>query len=248
MHEDHRQRVRERFLSAGLASFPPHNVLELLLFYSIPRRDTNEIAHRLLDRFGSLTGVLEAPFEELCKVEGIGEHSAALIVLIFQIAKRYLSEQGAEKISFDSTEQFRRFVISNFIGLKNETAYLFCLNNTGQLIHTCAVSLGTKHTVSLDNRTLLETAFLHNATKVVLAHNHPSGLATPSSNDVARTESAVQLFRQVNIQMLDHLVVANGDCFSMANHPKFARIFFSNLVCLPDQIAADSTWEKHGSF
>jgi len=239
MHEDHRERVRARFLSSGLTGFPPHNVLELLLFYSIARRDTNEIAHRLLNRFGSLAGVLEAPFEELCKVDGIGENSAVLIMLIFQLAKRYLMEQASTKLSFDSTQEFRDYVSAQFVGCKNEVAYLLCLNNAGQLLKCCPVSLGTKNVVNLDNRTLLETAFLHNATNVVLAHNHPNGIAAPSSNDVKRTESAVKLFQQVHIKLLDHLIITADDCFSMANHVNFSRLFLCNVVPLPGQIAAD---------
>jgi len=238
MHEDHRKRVRAHFLADGLSNFPPHNVLELLLFYSISRQDTNEIAHRLIDRFGSLKGVLEAPFEELCKVDGIGENSAVLITFVFQLAKRYSSEQS-NKLSFDSTLEFRSFVAAQFIGCKNEVAYLICLNNAGQMLKCCPVSLGTKNVVNLDNRTLLETAFLHNATSVVLAHNHPNGLAAPSFNDIQRTESAVKLFHQVNVKVLDHLIVADGECFSMANHPKFSRIFMNNLVPMTGQIAAD---------
>ena len=241
MHEKHRERVRARFLSDGLAGFPPHNVLELLLFYSISRRDTNEIAHHLLNRFGSLTGVLEAPFEELCRVDGIGENSAVLIMLMFQLAKRYLTEQASTKLSFDSTEEFRVYVAAQFLGCKNEVAYLLCLNNAGQLLQCCPVSLGTKNVVNLDNRTLLETAFLHNATNVVLAHNHPNGIASPSSNDVQRTESAIKLFQQVHIKLLDHLIIAPDDCFSMANHPKFSRLFMSNLIPLTGQVAADVT-------
>jgi DNA repair protein RadC len=241
MHEEHRRRVRERFLSAGLQSFPAHNVLELLLFYSIPRRDTNETAHRLLERFGALTDVLDAPFEELCKVEGVGENSAVLLVLLSQLAKRYFAEQSDEKLSFESAEKFRQYVVAQFTGLKQEVAVLLCLNNAGQLLQCCQISLGTKYAVSLDNRTLLETAFRHSATKVVLAHNHPNGLAAPSRNDIQRTETAAKLFRDVQIQLLDHLIVAGGECFSMANHPKFGRIFLSNLASLQGQQAADIT-------
>ena len=164
MHEDHRQRLREQFRSAGLENFPPHNVLELLLFYSIPRRDTNEIAHNLMEHFGTLVNVLDAAPEELCKVEGVGRESATLISLVAQLARRYLAEQSVEKRSFRSSEEFQKFVISKFFGEKNEATYLFCLDNTGRLLHQCQISLGTKYSVSLDNRTLLETAFHHNAT------------------------------------------------------------------------------------
>lgn len=239
MHDDHRQRVRERFLSAGLQSFPPHNVLELLLFYSIPRRDTNEIAHRLLNHFGSLTNVLDAPTEELCKVDGIGQSSAVLISLVAQLARRYLAEQSNEAISFHSTQQFRQYVISKFIGQKSEIVYLFCLDNAGHLLHSCPVSLGTKYAVNLDNRTLLEIAFRHNATKIVMAHNHPNGVCSPSRSDVQLTEAAVRLYQDVNIQLLDHLIVAGGECCSMASNPKFGRIFLGHLRPGTQQKAAD---------
>ena len=241
MHQNHRRRVRERFLQAGLASFPPHNVLEFLLFYSIPRQDTNEIAHRLINHFGSLPAVLDAPFEELCKVNGIGENSATHIMLVSQVAKRYFAEQAQEKKSFDSSGALHKFVISLFAGMKTEAAYMLCFNNARQLLHCGQISLGTKYAVSLDNRTLLEAAFRYNATKIILAHNHSNGLASPSKNDVLRTESAVKLFGDVQIQLLDHLIVAEAECFSMAAHPKFSRIFMQNILPLKQQIAADVT-------
>ena len=241
MHEDHRQRLRELFRSAGLDSLQPHNVLELLLFYAIPRRDTNEIAHRLLDHFGTLVNVLDAAPEELCKVEGVGEASATLISFAAQLARRYLAEQSGEKISFRSPKEFQNYVLRQFLGEKNEVTYLYCMDNAGQLLRQCKVSLGTKYAVSLDNRTLLETAFHHNATKVVLAHNHPNGLCAPSSEDVRLTESVVKLYSEVNIRLLDHLIVAGGECFSMAAHPKLQRMFVSKVIAMEEQRAADVT-------
>jgi len=241
MHEDHRQRLRALFRSAGLDSLQPHNVLELLLFYSIPRRDTNDIAHRLLDHFGTLVNVLDAAPEELCTVEGVGEASATLISFTAQLARRYLAEQSGEKISFHSSKEFQKYVLSQFLGEKNEITYLYCLDNAGQLLRQCKVSLGTKYSVSLDNRTLLETAFHHNATRVVLAHNHPSGLCAPSPEDVRRTEEAVKLYNEVDIRLLDHLIIAEGKCFSMAGHPNFRRIFVSKVISIERQKAADVT-------
>lgn len=239
MHEEHRKRVRDRFIENGLRCFPPHNVLELLLFYSIPRRDTNEIAHRLLDRFGSLSAVLEAPYEELRKVDGIGENSAALIHLAGKLAQRYLSELSEEKLSFNSTAAFHEYVTRLFLGAKNEAAYLLCLDNNGKLLRCAPASLGTKNELLLDNRTLLETAFRHNATKVVLTHNHPNGIAAPSKDDVNRTEAAILLFRSVNIQLLDHLIIGGQKCFSMAAHPRFGQLFFQRDAILP--LCADPT-------
>ncbi|MCL2299872.1 MAG: DNA repair protein RadC [Firmicutes bacterium] len=241
MHEDHRQRLRALFRSAGLDSFQPHNVLELLLFYSIPRIDTNEIAHDLLDHFGTLVNVLDAAPEELCKVKGVGPESATLIAFVAQLARRYLAEQAGEKISFSSPKEFRKYVLAQFMGEKNEVTYLFCMDNAAQLLRRCKVSLGTKYAVSLDNRTLLETAFHHNATRVVLAHNHPNGLCAPSSEDVRLTEAAVKLYDEVNIRLVDHLIIAGGECFSMAAHPNFKRIFVSGkVIAMERQKAADT--------
>ena len=242
MHEDHRQRLREQFRAVGLENFPPHNVLELLLFYAIPRRDTNETAHNLIDHFGTLANVLDAAPEELCRVEGVGEASATLIAFAGQLARRYLAEQtGEKKLNFHSSQDFHSYVKAKFMGQRTEIAYLFCLDNAGRLLNECKVSLGTKYAVSLDNRTLLETAFHHNATKVVLAHNHPNGISAPSSNDVQRTEAAAKLYREVGIQLLDHIIVAEGECFSMAGSRKFGRIFLSNVVSMERQQAADIT-------
>jgi DNA repair protein RadC len=229
-HEGHRARMREEFRRAGLESLQPHRVLELLLFYAVPRRDTNELAHALLERFGSLKDVLAAPYEELRRVEGIGEAAATLVVFAAQLARRYSMEQGGGKISFESRKEFHAYALSLFFGADTERAFLLCMDNAGRLNHSCAVSLGTKYAVSLDNRSLLEAAFRHGATKVALAHNHPNGLAAPSKEDVACTQAAAELFRSVSITLLDHLIVANGECFSMAATPRFGRIFLTGLT------------------
>jgi len=242
LHKGHRDRVRERFLSEGLESFQAHNVLEMLLFYSIKQSDTNEIAHRLEDHFGTLAKVLDAEPGELRKVDGVGEASATLISFAGQLARRYMAEQAGEKTrSFHSSQEFQSYVAAQFIGKKNEIAYLFCLDNAGRLIHHCQVSLGTKYSVSLDNRTLLETAFHHNASSVVLAHNHPNGLCAPSTNDIELTKAAAKLYREVDIHLLDHLIVANGECFSMGAHRKYVGIFHSNVTPLERPQAADPT-------
>ena len=242
LHEGHRERMREEFRTMGLESFQAHRVLELLLFYTIARRDTNPIAHGLLNHFGkSLRNVLEAPYEELVKVDGVGEASATLILLVAQLAKRYFAEQNLQGLSFDSGAAFHDYVKALYIGEKLEKANLLCLDNANRLLCACPISHGTKYTVDLDNRSLLEAAFRHGATKAVLAHNHPSGLAAPSKDDVAFTKVVARLFRSVEIQLLDHLIVAGRDCFSMASHPNFARIFMKNILPLKAQMAADVT-------
>ena len=228
MHDGHRERIRHQILETGLESLPPHNVLELLLFYSIPRGDVNPTAHRLLNSFGTLDAVFEAPVPELLKVPGIGESSALLIKMIPQLMKRLARDRAAGKLSFDNTAEFKRFVASCFIDLPEETLMLFSLNNSGQLINYSVVSRGTKHNVAYDNRTIIEAAVRNNASKIALAHNHPLGVAAPSKRDIGLTEELVDLFARIGIRVLDHYIVSAEDCFSMAfDSPKFFKIFLN---------------------
>ncbi len=225
MHEEHRQRLRAQYIADGIENMSSHNVLELLLFYAIPRKDTNPIAHELMDAFGSLNAVFEAPIEELMKINGIGEYAASLIKLIPQISARFIAEKSSDKIAFSDTERFHKYVMSKFFNQPNELMMLFSLDNAGRLLNATNISLGTKREVSYDNRTILEVAFRNNASNVVIAHNHPSGFAAPSKRDLVFTQEMIQLFRNVGIKMLDHIVVAKSECFSMAAAPKL-QIYF----------------------
>lgn len=225
MHENHRKRVRERFFKEGLTSFAPHNVLEMLLFFSIPRADTNEIAHRLIEHFGSLEGVFDASAEELMKVDGIGENSAALLSLVPQISKRYMEEKMREGIYLSNPEKLREFVLRQFIGAKKEIVFLLCMNSAGRLMNCRRIGDGSLRSAELDSRSLLEAAFAGNATTVILAHNHPNGVAAPSRNDIESTKRAAMLFMSVNIRLADHLIAAGSDVFSMAETEKFAPLF-----------------------
>ena len=187
MHEGHRQRLRDMYLQNGLHAMPPHMVLELLFCDAIQRKDTNPIAHRLIDTFGSLNAVFEAPVEELVKVEGVGEYAASLIRLIPQLHARLIEENNNKTISYADKEHFMKYVASSFTGEKNEAFLIFSLNNTGNVIKCNRISTGTKHEVIFDNRTILETVFRDGATNVILAHNHPAGVAAPSKEDVKNT-------------------------------------------------------------
>ena len=225
MHEGHRQRLRDMYLQNGLHAMPPHMVLELLLGYAIQRKDTNPIAHRLIDTFGSLNAVFDAPVEELVKVEGIGEYAASLIKLIPQLHVKLIEENNNKVISCTDKDNFRKYVASCFAGEKNEIFLIFSLNNVGHVLKCSRISIGTKHSVTFDNRTILETAFRDGATNVILAHNHPSGVAAPSKDDVKFTVELIELFNSVNIHVLDHVIVSGTDIFSMAESPKFNLYF-----------------------
>ncbi len=211
MHEQHRQRTKKRFLAEGIENFEPHNVLELLLFYSIPQKDTNEIAHALINRFGSLSSVFDAPFEELLEINGIKEHSATLIKLIPALAQRYMEESNKTEGDFLATlPQIGEFFVSKFIGATKETVYLLLLDNKFKKIECVKIHEGSVNSSAITMRRLIEVALERRASMAVLAHNHPQGLLVPSPDDMYTTNEAKRAFSLMGIEFLGHILVV-GD-------------------------------------
>ena len=224
-HEEHRKRVRKLFLESGLDGFSDHNVLELLLFYTIPKGDTNVTAHNLIDAFGSLRGVLDAPVEELVKVKGVGQYTATFLSILPQLLRKYSGEKAPQELRYSDTEGLFSYLRARFIGETAECAYLLTFGSNGQKLNCSKVSLGTATRMQLDRRSLLETAFRNKAVYAVLSHNHPGGIAAPSSDDVITTREIANLFAGVNIHLADHIIVAGEECFSMAHNSRFGAIF-----------------------
>ncbi len=216
-HTGHRERLKERFRQEGLSHFEPHNVLELLLFYCIPQKDTNPLAHRLIERFGSLHQVLEAPITELKKVEGISDHSATLLSLVTEISRYYLVSRSSEVQILHTTAQCGRFLVPYFVGLRDEVVYLLCLDAKCKVLGCPEVGRGSVNSAGVSVRRIVETALSLNATSVVLAHNHPSGLAIPSDEDVFTTRRVAMALDGVDILLADHIVVADEDFVSLAD-------------------------------
>lgn len=219
MHEGHRERLRERFANEGLQNFEPHNVLELLLFYSIPRQDTNEIAHRLIDQFGSLSEVFEASITDLMKVKGISRYSAIFITMIPQICNRYL-EDRAVKSGICGLERLAEFAAERFIGMTTEHFLLICVDNRQCMISHHFISEGDVASSSVDMRKIMQILMSSNATAAVIAHNHPRGGTTPSRADLMTTLSIARSLKPLNIRLLDHVVVCKDSYLSMAANPK----------------------------
>ena len=217
IHDGHRQRLRERFLKEGLDNFTQEQVVELLLFYSIPRIDTNEIAHHLVNRFGSLSQVLEAPVEELQKVPGIGEHSAVLLHLMAEVARYYQVNRTINEKVLNTIEKCGAYLLPYFVGRRNETVYLLCLDAKCKLLCCREISEGSINAASISIRKVVETALAANATSVVLAHNHPSGVAMPSGDDVVTTHRIAAALHAVDVYLADHLVISDDDYVSMVH-------------------------------
>ena len=215
IHDGHRQRLKERFLREGLDHFDELYVLELLLFYCIPRRDTNPIAHNLLDHFGSLTNVFEATVEELQKVPGISKNTAIFLSLIPQTGRYYQIKRAEPGQILHTIDQCGRYLVPFFYGRENETVFLLCLDAKCKVLGCKMVGEGSVNSANIPIRRVVEIALNTNATTVVLAHNHPSGLALPSADDIQTTLRLAKAMAAVEITLADHIVVADNDFVSM---------------------------------
>ena len=216
IHEGHRKRMKERFMKSGLDDFAPHNVLEFLLFYSIPRGDTNPIAHRLIDAFGSLSGVFDATPEELMKVSGVGESTAILISMIPQMARKYLEDKADAVNVVGGCGDIGAYLLPKFVGRTNEALMMVSIDNKNKVISCSVVAEGTVDSAKVSRRKVMEEAMKVKVTRVILAHNHPRGVAVPSAEDVAMTREIGRLFAQVGIELVDHIIIADDDYVSMA--------------------------------
>ena len=217
IHDGHREKMRQRFLKSGLDAFADHEALELLLYYAIPRRDTNPIAHALMERYGSLSAVLAAPVEDLKKVEGVGESAAILLKLAPQLYRKAKMSDAEQETILSSVERVGAYLLERFAGEKNEVVYQLCLDRKGKLLVCKKLGEGGVTSADLDIRRLVENALLTGASAVVLAHNHPSGVALPSRDDYAATDRAKTALAVVGVALTDHIIVADGDFVSMAD-------------------------------
>lgn len=226
MHEGHRERLRQRFIKEGLQHFEPHNVLELLLFYAIPQRDTNEIAHRLIDRFGSLSEVLEAPVSELTQIKGIGEYAAVLLSLMPELCNVYLQDR-ASRSKICGLDQIAAFASQRFVGMTTEHFLLICVDNKCSIISHQFISEGTVTSASIDIHKMLRVLIGSNATNCVIAHNHPRGSTKPSREDLTTTMTIARELQPFGIQLLDHVIVSNDAYLSMASDPKKYGVYLN---------------------
>ena len=215
IHDGHRERMKKRFLEEGLDGFTQIQALELLLFYCIPQKDTNPLAHALLDRFGSLSQVLEAPVEELRKVPGVGAHTAIFLHLITEAGRFYLVNRSSQESILPSLESCAEFMLPFFFGRKVETVFLLCLDAKCKVLCCKEIGEGSVNAAGISVRRVVETALNAGASTVVLAHNHPSGLALPSAEDIQTTRRVALALSAVEIHLADHIVVADGDYVSM---------------------------------
>ncbi len=214
IHKGHRDRLRNKFIKNGIESLEQHEVLELLLFYAVPQKSTNDIAHELLNRFGNIKELFDAPIESICKTKNVGYSAAVLFKLIPQLLRYYLITPD-KKQSLDNYEYYLNYFNSMYVGTSNEQFRVCCLNNSLQVISCDKLSEGTPSEVAVSARMVAEAAFRANSSIVVLAHNHPNALPVPSKDDIRLTNELINSLKAFDIKVLDHVIVGKGEVHSM---------------------------------
>lgn len=218
LHSGHRQRMKDKVLQHGLDSLADHEILEVLLYFTLPRVDTNALAHRLMAHFGSLSAVLGADYEELRAVSGVGEQTAFMLHMLPALLGRVERDKNRDKPIFGATEAFAEYVCRLFAGENTETVFLICLNANLQLINAVRLSRGDVGSVHISVAQVVKTAIRHKARTVVLAHNHPGGRMKASMEDFDMTRRCLKALSEVNVTLLDHFIVSGDKYISFAEH------------------------------
>ena len=216
-HSGHRERVKRRFLNEGLDSFEPYQVLEMLLFYSIPYRDTNLLAHRLIDRFGSLSAVIDADEDALLAEDGITQNTVVLLKLLPAVYKAYsLDKWNRPKVRLSGTDACAAYLRDYYAGATREGFTVLCLDAKNCLIKALAMDEGTVNEASISARKFVEAVIQTKATGIVMAHVHPSGNPAPSLQDIRATRQVRELLAPLGIGVYDHIILAGDSAASLA--------------------------------
>ena len=216
VHDGHRQRLKRQFAEHGGESLSDVQFLEMLLYYAIPRSDTNELSHALLERYGSIRGVLDADEADLQKVAGVGEGTVLLLKTAKETMRRYMASPPQEKAYICSSSDAGRSFVPILRFETEEKVYLMCLNGRGGVISCTQLGTGTFRGVNVSIRRIVDEAVRRHSASVVLAHNHPGGFAIPSVEDRNYTSELKRALELMDIRLMDHIIVAEGDYVSFA--------------------------------
>lgn len=226
IHTGHRERLKNQILSSAVdAKIPDVKLLEMLLFYGIPQKDTAGIAYDLIKNFGSFAGVLEADIDDLVKVKGMTRNAASLIKLMIPIGREYVLSRYGEGHTLKTPEEIGDFILAQYFGIQNECFSMLCINRLGKVISFEIVMHGSIDSVGISPRLVVEKALKHEATAVIIAHNHPGGIALPSAADAEITKQLAALLQGISVNLVDHIIIADDDYISMASSKKYNDIF-----------------------
>ena len=214
-HKDRRERVRQKFSKTEMEYFHDHEKLEMLLFYAIPRGDTNPIGHELMERFGSLSGVFDADYESLVEVTGVGPKAATLIGVVASLIRAYQDDYCSQHNAIRNAAEAKDFMRSKFLCKSTEQIVMACIGGNGKVVFSDVIAQGSPETVGISTIEIMRKAIVMRATHVVLGHNHPNGISNPSSKDVYATRIIADELARVGVELLDHIIVAPDGVCSM---------------------------------
>ncbi len=213
-NEGHRNRLRQRFNKSGFEGFHDYEILELLLTYAIPRRDTKPIAKALVAKFKTIQKVLDAPVERLKEVDGIGKNAATFLSILRAAIAEYFKGISLENKAFKTLDELVEYLRAVIGGNQNEIVHALYLNSKNELLHSEDIGEGTVSEAVAFPRKIVERALKHNATSVILAHNHPGGLPEPSDNDNMLTEAVKKAVAAIDVSLQEHVIISDGGFFS----------------------------------
>ena len=225
IHAGHRQRLKDKVREGGLRVLEDHEVLELLLTYTIPQKDTNPTGHELLNAFGNLAGVLNADYKELKKVRGVGEETALFLSLFTQVFETYLADKTKKDIFLRNTKACVNFFRDNYAIQNNEILYVICLNSMFKFIKTFEIRGYNESSISFDIKQITEQITGKNIKNIVLCHTHPSGNVAPSNEDVDATISILQICCLLNVNLCDHLIFNETEHFSFGGSGLLYKLY-----------------------
>ena len=217
VHDGHRERLKQSFIEHGLDAMNDITALELLLFYAVPRRDTNELAHRLLDRFENLSNVFQASIQELTEVQGIGENTAILLTMLPQMMKKSAVSATRTIRQLRTSREAGMYFIPRFINERDELMLAAFLNTQRTILCCCEVGRGVVNGVDINVRRIVEKALKVRASSVIVAHNHPNGNLMPSREDDLFTKRLYNSLDLVGIRLADHVIVSGDEYISIAD-------------------------------
>ena len=206
LHDGHRARMRKRFRETGFDGFEEYQIIELLLFYTCPRKDTNELAHTLINKFGSLAGIFDASYEDLTSISGVSENTAILFKIIPKCLPVYYNSRS-DGMVYDNSDKLKNLFKPYFVGLTHEEFRIACFDNNLHLLSNILISTGGPSSSPFDMRKIAEEIFRTKASSVAVAHNHPKGIPNPSADDVCSTRFINQTLKALGVSLLDHIII-----------------------------------------
>ncbi len=226
LHSNHRDRVRKEFLEFGFKDgMPEHKLLEMLLFFSIPRKDTNPLAHRLLNKFGSIDRVISASTNELMKIEGVGESTAMLLKLMLPVSRAYISSKSRKLDKYSDINSVSDYLVAKYMGFNSEVFAITSFDGRGVMVGFDVLGEGDTAMVDISMRKIIETVLERKAVCTVISHNHPGGTALPSSEDLRSTRQIYDILKSINIKLLDHIIICDDDYVSLLQSREYNHIF-----------------------